>query len=82
MVFIVMAMNRTMHSATNVLLVNLSLSDILFIVMTVPGQFAMELCNSRWVFGDGMVKATPMLSIVCGASSVFTLMVIALERYA
>jgi hypothetical protein len=80
MVFLVMAMNRTMHTATNVLLLNLSLSDILFVLFSVPGLLTMEICNSRWPFSETMGKMTQQTTILVAASSVFTMMAIAFER--
>ena len=80
MVFIVMFMNRTMHTATNVLLLNLSLSDILFTVFAVPGFLSMEIYNDRWIFTESMGKMTQQSTILCGSASVFTMIAIAFER--
>ena len=80
MVFLVISMNHTMHTATNVLLLNLSLSDLLFIVFSVPGLLAMEICNGRWPFSEAMGKMMQQTTILVAASSVFTMMAIAFER--
>lgn len=80
MVFIVMFMNRSMHSATNVLLLNLSLSDILFIVFSVPGLLAMEICNGCWPYSEALGKVNQLTTILCSASSIFTMIAIAFER--
>jgi hypothetical protein len=81
MVFLVIAMNRSMHSATNVLLLNLSLSDILFVAFSVPGLLAIEICNGRWPFTEAKAKMMQQTTILVAASSVFTMMAIAFERY-
>ena len=80
MVFLVMVLNRNMHTATNVLLLNLSFSDILFVVFAVPGLLAQQVCNSRWPFDEAMGKITQQTTILVAASSVFTMMAIAFER--
>ena len=76
-----MVLNRTMHTATNILLLNLSLSDILFVVFAVPGFLGMEVSNGRWIFSEAMGKMTNQTTILVAASSVFTMMAIAFERY-
>ncbi|XP_028397067.1 allatostatin-A receptor-like [Dendronephthya gigantea] len=81
MVFIVIIANRSMHTATNVLLLNLSLSDILFVLFSVPGLLAIEICNDRWPFSEPMGKMTQQTTILVAASSVFTMVAIAFERF-
>jgi hypothetical protein len=80
MVFLVVAMNRTMHTATNVLLLNLSLSDILFVLFSVPGFLTMKICNGRWPFSETMGKMTQQATILAFASSIFIMVAIAFER--
>ena len=74
-------MNRSMHTATNVLLLNLSLSDMLFVAFSVPGLLAMEICNGRWPFSEAKGKIMQQTTILVATSSVFTMMAIAFERY-
>ena len=81
MVFLVIGMNRSMHTATNVLLLNLSMCDILFVAFSVPGLLAMEICNGRWPFSEAKGKIMQQTTILVASSSVFTMMAIAFERY-
>jgi hypothetical protein len=74
MVFLVVGMNRTMHTATNILLLNLSLSDILFVLISVPGFLTIEICNGRWPFSETMAKLVQQTIVFAAASSAFTLM--------
>ena len=70
-----------MHTAINVLILNFSLSDILFVAFSVPGLLAMEICNGRWPFSEASGKMMQQTTILVATSSVFTMMAIAFERY-
>jgi hypothetical protein len=80
MVLLVVFMNKSMRTTMNVLLVNLSLSDVLYILLSVPGYVTTEICNQRWVLGLAMAIICQGVTILSAAASVFTLMGIAFER--
>ena len=80
MVFVVVFGDKSMRTTINILLVNLSLSDILYVVLSVPGFLAIEICNQRWLLGMAMAYISQGITILTAAASVFTLMAIAFER--
>lgn len=80
MVFVVVFRDKSMRTTINILLVNLSLSDILYVFLSVPGYLATEICNQRWLLGLAMAYLCNGMTILTPAASVFTLMAIAFER--
>ncbi len=81
LVVTVVLMDRTMHTATNALILNQSVSDILYVSFTVPVSLSMEICNNRWLFGESVGKMSQQIIVVSGASSIFTVIAIGYERY-
>jgi hypothetical protein len=73
-------MNSSMRTTINVLLLNLSLSDILYIILSVPGFLQLEICNQRWLLGLPMAKIGQGITIASAGAVVFTLIAIAFER--
>ena len=80
-VLLVVFMNKSMRTTINVLLFNLSLSDVLYILLSVPGYLSTEICNQRWMLGLVMAIICQGFAILTAAASVFTLIGIAFERY-
>jgi hypothetical protein len=80
MVLFVVFMNKSMRTTINVLLFNLSLSDILYIILSVPGYLSTEICNQRWTLGLAMARICQGFAILSAAASIFTLIGIAFER--
>ena len=79
-VLLVVFMNKSMRTTINVLLFNLSLSDVLYILLSVPGYLSTEICNQRWMLGLVMAIICQGFTILTAAASVFTLIGIAFER--
>lgn len=80
MVLLVVYINKSMRTTINALLVNLSVSDILFIILCLPGYLTTEIFNQRWLLGLPMAVISQGFTILSAAVSVFTLMAIAFER--
>lgn len=80
MVLVVVYMNESMRTTSNVLLVNLSTSDILYTLLGMPGYMTNDICNQRWILGRAMAVITHGISILSAAVSAFTLVAIAFER--
>ena len=80
MVFVVVLGDKSMRTTMNILLVNLSLSDVLYVCLSVPSYLVAEICNHRWILGMAMAYISQTVTILTAAASVFTLIAIAFER--
>nr|CAD2155949.1 unnamed protein product [Meloidogyne enterolobii] len=74
-VIVVILQQKSMHSVTNLYLLNLALSDLLLSVVCMPPTLVSSLVYC-WVFGDLLCKLLAYLQ-----PSAYTLAAIALERY-
>ncbi|KAJ8399282.1 hypothetical protein AAFF_G00413200 [Aldrovandia affinis] len=77
---LVIARQKEMHNVTNVLIVNLSVSDLLMSVVCLPFTFVYTFMD-HWVFGEAMCKLNGMAQCVSVSVSVFSLVLIAVERH-
>ncbi|GCB83082.1 hypothetical protein scyTo_0024042 [Scyliorhinus torazame] len=68
------------HNVTNILIANLSVSDVLICVMCIPFTVVYTLMD-YWVFGDVMCKANSFIQCVSVTVSIFSLVLIAIERH-
>ncbi|KAF3848457.1 hypothetical protein F7725_014954 [Dissostichus mawsoni] len=69
-----------LRNVTNILIANLSCSDILMCVVCLPVTVIYTLMD-RWVLGEALCKVTPFVQCVSVTVSVFSLVLIALERH-
>jgi allatostatin receptor len=69
-----------MRSTTNLLIVNLALADLLFIVFCVPFT-ALDYALLFWPFGEVWCKIVQYLVIVTANASIYTLVLMSLDRY-
>lgn len=76
----VIAAHREMRNVTNVLIANLSCSDVLMCLVCLPVTIVYTLMD-RWVLGPALCKATPFVQCISVSVSVFSLVLIAMERY-
>ncbi|XP_043924912.1 neuropeptide Y receptor type 6-like [Protopterus annectens] len=67
-------------NVTNILIANLSLSDILICIMCIPFSVVYTLMD-YWIFGEAMCKISPFIQSVSVSVSIFSLVLIAIERY-
>uniref|UniRef100_A0A914KUN9 G-protein coupled receptors family 1 profile domain-containing protein n=2 Tax=Meloidogyne incognita group TaxID=654580 RepID=A0A914KUN9_MELIC len=79
-VIVVILQQKSMHSVTNLYLLNLALSDLLLSVVCMPPTLVSSLVYC-WVFGDLLCKLLAYLQPVVVTASAYTLAAIALERY-
>ena len=78
MVLVVVWRNKTMHSSTNMYLVNLGVADLLVIVVCMPAGLLEFFSDEVWYLGAAMCKCTCVLLLLkalftamCNAQSGF-----------
>nr|XP_020458729.1 5-hydroxytryptamine receptor 1D-like [Monopterus albus] len=80
LVIIIVAANKTFHTVTSVLIMNLAISDLLVGVGVMP-FVALSVINHRWVDCNDLCLYVGYTSSVYCTASVLTLAAIALDRY-
>lgn len=80
LVVIVVLFNAQMRTTTNVLILNLAVSDLLFVVFCVPFT-ALDYVLVVWPFGDVWCKTVQYLIVATANASIFTLVLMSLDRY-
>ncbi|XP_016059220.1 PREDICTED: neuropeptide Y receptor type 6-like [Miniopterus natalensis] len=80
LIIIILKKQREAQNVTSILIANLSLSDILVCVMCIPFTVVYTLMD-HWIFGDTMCKLTSYVQSVSISVSIFSLVLIAVERY-
>ncbi|XP_005599765.2 neuropeptide Y receptor type 6-like [Equus caballus] len=80
LIIIIFKKQREAQTVTNILIANLSLSDILVCLMCIPSTVIYTLMD-HWIFGDIMCKLTSYVQSVSISVSIFSLVLIAVERY-
>ncbi|KAK0162249.1 hypothetical protein PV327_008601 [Microctonus hyperodae] len=80
LVVIVVALNPGMRSTTNILIINLAVADLLFVIFCIPFT-ATDFVLMYWPFGNVWCKIVQYLIIVTACASVYTLVLMSLDRY-
>ncbi|CAK9816958.1 Allatostatin-A receptor [Anthophora quadrimaculata] len=80
LVVIVVAANPNMRSTTNILIINLAVADLLFVIFCIPFT-ATDFVLPFWPFGNFWCKMVQYLIIVTAYASVYTLVLMSLDRY-
>ncbi|XP_054164549.1 cholecystokinin receptor-like [Oppia nitens] len=80
LVIITLAANRRMRSVTNRLLLNLAVSDLLLAVFCMPFTL-MVVLYKQFIFGQLMCSLISYMQAVLVMVSVWTLVVVSVERY-
>ncbi|XP_017882301.1 allatostatin-A receptor-like [Ceratina calcarata] len=80
LVVIVVAANPGMRSTTNILIINLAVADLLFVIFCIPFT-ATDFVLPFWPFGNFWCKMVQYLIIVTAFASVYTLVLMSLDRY-
>ncbi|KAG7210170.1 hypothetical protein KM043_011730 [Ampulex compressa] len=80
LVVIVVAANPGMRSTTNILIINLAIADLLFVIFCIPFT-ATDFVLPFWPFGNLWCKVVQYLIIVTAYASVYTLVLMSLDRY-
>ncbi|XP_076288898.1 tachykinin-like peptides receptor 86C [Lasioglossum baleicum] len=78
-IWIVLA-HREMRTVTNYFLVNLSVADLMTLLLNCAFNFT-SMLNSNWPFGAVYCTINNFVSNMTVASSVFTMVVISFDRY-
>ncbi|XP_036404408.1 neuropeptide Y receptor type 6-like [Megalops cyprinoides] len=68
------------QNVTNLLIGNLSVSDVLVCIMCIPFTVVYTLMD-HWIFGETMCKVTNYVQCLSVSVSSFSLVLIAIERY-
>ncbi|XP_029366631.1 neuropeptide Y receptor Y8b isoform X1 [Echeneis naucrates] len=71
---------KEMRNVTNIFIVNLSCSDILMCIVCLPVTIIYTLMD-HWILGDTLCKLTPFIQCISVTVSIFSLVLIAMERY-
>ncbi|CAI9535580.1 unnamed protein product [Staurois parvus] len=77
---IIILRQKEMRNVTNILIVNLSFSDLLATIMCLPFTLVYTLMD-HWIFGVGMCKLNEYIQCVSVTVSIFSLVLIAVERH-
>ncbi|KAK6195358.1 hypothetical protein SNE40_000807 [Patella caerulea] len=79
-VILVIVKNRKMQTVTNIFIANLAVADVVIGMFSVPFQFQAALLQ-RWVLAHFMCSLAPFVQVISVNVSIFTLSVIACDRY-
>ncbi|PVD38900.1 hypothetical protein C0Q70_01525 [Pomacea canaliculata] len=80
LVIVVIVSDKHMRNTTNILILSLAVADLLFILLCVPFTAAM-FSMPVWPFGSIMCKVVQYMIYVCAYASVYTLVLMSLDRY-
>lgn len=80
LVVIVVLLNPQMRSTTNLLILNLAMSDLLFVIFCIPFT-AIDYMLATWPFGDFWCKVVQYLIVVTAFSSIYTLVLMSVDRF-
>ena len=80
LVIAVVFSNKSMKTTANMLFASLAFADLLFVIFCVPFTAA-GYAKTQWPFGHIWCKIVNYLIYVCAYASVWTLVLIALNRY-
>ncbi|GFS05307.1 G-protein coupled receptor [Elysia marginata] len=80
LVIIVVLADKHMRNTTNILILSLAFADLFFILFCVPFT-ATGYAMTVWPFGDVGCKMAQYAMHVCAYASVYTLVLMALDRY-
>ncbi|XP_070540741.1 QRFP-like peptide receptor [Ptychodera flava] len=81
LVLFVVCCNKDMRSSTNYFLVNLSVADLLVLLVCMPVALLETYVIKPWLLGEAMCKLVPFLEYSTAQASVLTLVFISMERY-
>ncbi|XP_071783977.1 neuropeptide Y receptor Y8b [Centroberyx gerrardi] len=76
----VITRQKEMRNVTNIFIANLSCSDILMCIVCLPVTIIYTLMD-HWILGEALCKLTPFVQCISVTVSIFSLVLIAMERY-
>ncbi|XP_072899084.1 neuropeptide Y receptor type 1-like [Hemitrygon akajei] len=80
LLIIIIIKQKEIHNVTNILIVNLSVSDLIISIMCLPFTFVYTFMD-HWIFGEAMCKLNTMIQCISITVSIFSLVLIAVERH-
>lgn len=80
LVIITVACNQQMRNTTNLLIFNLSFADLLFVCFCIPFT-AVDYSFGQWPFGESWCKMVQYLIWVTAYISIYTLVLMSLDRF-
>ncbi|XP_076231284.1 pyrokinin-1 receptor [Calliopsis andreniformis] len=78
---IVIARNKSMHTATNYYLFSLAVSDLLLLVSGLPAEIYLVWCKYSYIFGEGFCVLRGLASETSTNASILTITAFTVERY-
>ncbi|XP_074640290.1 growth hormone secretagogue receptor type 1-like [Tubulanus polymorphus] len=81
LVIFVIALNKDMRNSTNLFLVNLTVADLLVLIVCTPIGLQEFYNKDIWYLGEVMCKFLPFLENAVTHASVLTILAISMERY-
>ncbi|CAL7938821.1 unnamed protein product [Xylocopa violacea] len=78
---IVIARNKSMHTATNYYLFSLAVSDLLLLVSGLPAEVYMVWYKYQYIFGEGFCVLRGLAAETSTNASVLTITAFTVERY-
>lgn len=80
-VCIVITRRKDMRTLTNLFLLNMSISDLLSALFAIPSLMSDQISPNEWPLGGFMCRAVRVITSISVSVSVYTMMVLAVERY-
>ncbi|KAH7981477.1 hypothetical protein HPB49_024491 [Dermacentor silvarum] len=81
MVLLAVFLNANLRTATNCLIVNLALADLLLGASVLPFSAALEILDKQWYFGQIFCHVWAATDVLCCTASINSLCVISVDRY-
>ncbi|XP_029047035.1 pyrokinin-1 receptor-like [Osmia bicornis bicornis] len=78
---IVIARNKSMHTATNYYLFSLAVSDLLLLVSGLPAEIFLVWCKYPYIFGEGFCVLRGLAAETSTNATVLTITAFTVERY-
>ncbi|KAF7405841.1 hypothetical protein HZH68_005210 [Vespula germanica] len=78
---IVIARNKSMHTATNYYLFSLAVSDLLLLISGLPAEIYLVWCKYSYIFGEGFCVIRGLAAETSTNASVLTITAFTAERY-
>lgn len=78
---VVIARNKSMHTATNYYLFSMAISDLLLLLVGLPPEFLYIISNTPYMFGSVYCIVQSFASETCANASVLTITAFTVERF-
>lgn len=81
LVIFVIATNKQMRNTTNLLILNLSLADLIFLIFCIPANMISVYILHEWVAGSFMCRLHLAFQFITVYISIYTLVLMSFDRY-